>query len=89
MSELTDRLKSELRDFIPSIGRGVRDRLLEDMDIKIHDERENNIAIATMAMLDAGLSDNTVIEKLQKYWDLRRSETVPFLKWAHEQLEKE
>lgn len=89
MSDFTNRLKQEFQNFFPEIIQGVRGKVNEEISLQIQNEQERNIAIATMAMLDAGLSENTVVEKLQKYWDLRRSETNKYISWAHEQLKKE
>ena len=89
MSDFTNRLKQEFQNFFPELIQGVRGKFNEEVSFQIQEEQERNIAIATMAMLDAGISDNIVIEKLQKYWDLRRSETRSYISWAHKQLEKE
>ncbi len=89
MSEFTDRLKKELKDFFPDVMRGVRDDYSSEKQELLIREREDNIAIAAMAMVDAGLSDDVVIEKLNKFWDLRRSESKAILEWAHKRLDED
>lgn len=89
MSEFTDRLKKELKDFFPDVMRGVRDDYSSEKQELLIREREDNIAIAAMAMVDAGLSDDVVIEKLNKFWDLRRSESKTILEWAHKRLDED
>lgn len=89
MSEFTDRLKKELKDFFPDVMRGVRDDYSSEKQELLIKEREDNIAIAAMAMVDAGLSDDVVIEKLNKFWDLRRSESKTILEWAHKRLDED
>lgn len=86
MSEFVNFLKTEFYDFLPQLRQSFQERRNTDIENACFDERNNNIALAVIAMLDAGLNDEIVIEKLQKYWDLRRSETAPFLKWGHKQL---
>lgn len=74
------------KDFIPE----MRQRLRDDFESRIQEacfmERENNIATAATAMIDAGVPDADVAHMLQKHWDLRLSETGPFINWAHKQL---
>ena len=89
MSEFTDRLKKELKDFFPDVMRGVRDDYSSEKQELLIREREDNIAIAAMAMVDAGLSDDVVIEKLNKFWDLRRSESKTILELAHKRLDED
>ncbi len=50
------------------------------------EERDNNIAIAALAMMDGGLSPEQTLSMLQKHWDLRRSEALPFITWAKRQI---
>lgn len=64
------------RDFVCGIDANAR-----------MDERENNIALAALAMLDGGLSVEKTIALLQKHWDLRRSEALPFIEWARKRME--
>ena len=86
MSDIKKQIKEEVRNFIPELQQKFRDERESEIFIARKEERENNIAVAAEAMLDAGLDDETVVQMLQKYWDLRRSETESFLKHAHRQL---
>ena len=63
------------RDFI--VGIEVNARTVE---------RDDNIARAAVAMMDGGLSVEQTIALLQKHWDLRRSEALPFVTWAQRQV---
>ncbi len=49
-------------------------------------ERDDNIARAAVAMMDGGLNAEQTIAMLQKHWDLRRSEALPFVYWAERQI---
>ena len=63
------------QDFVYSIDANART-----------EERENNIALAALAMLDGGLDVEKTLALLQKHWDLRRSEAMPFVSWASRRL---
>ena len=63
------------QDFVYSIDANVRS-----------EERDNNIALAALAMLDGGLDVEKTLALLQKHWDLRRSEAMPFVSWASRRL---
>lgn len=80
-------VREGFRNFIPE----MRQRLRDDFEARIQDEcdkeRDNNIATATVALIDAGVSDESVVQMLQKHWDLRRSETVPLINWAHKKID--
>lgn len=88
MSRLTDDFKNELSTIIPDVRDGIRNRMEEDVERALIDERDNNIAIASIAMMDGGLSDEEIIRLLQKYWDLRLSEAQDFLDYAHKKYKK-
>lgn len=51
------------------------------------EERNNNIALAALALMDGGLNAEKTVALLQKHWDLRRSEALPFVEWARRQME--
>ncbi len=63
------------QDFVNSIDAAARE-----------EERENNIATAALAMLDGGLSEEKTLGQLQKHWDLRRSEALPYVNWARKRV---
>ena len=88
MSEFSVALKREFSNFPAELVQRFRDDRIAKIENACDQERENNIATATTAMVDAGLTDEVITQMLQKYWDLRLSETAPFLKWAHRQLKK-
>ena len=67
MSEFVNFLKTEFYDFLPQLRQSFQERRNADIENACFDERNNNIALAVIAMLDAGLNDEIVIEKLQKY----------------------
>lgn len=88
MSILKDILKDEIPNFIPDLRQSFRDNRDAAIEDACIDERNNNIAIATIAMLDGGLSDEVITRLLQEYWDLRLSETKDVLEFAHDRLAK-
>lgn len=72
-----------IQDFGLDVLQRVRNNIAAHEDEACFYERQNNIAIAAVAMRDAGLKDETIISMLQKYWDLRQSEAASFIDWAH------
>lgn len=78
---------NSIRESWPEIQQRMRDEREAVIQEACFEERENNIAKATLALLEVGADDDTIVRKLQEHWDLRRSETRPFLQWAHQQLE--
>lgn len=86
MSEFTAMLKNEFRDFPAQIRQRFQDERRAEIEFACSEERENNIACAATAMLDAGLSPAKVQQMLQKHWDLRRSEADRFIAWSQKQL---
>lgn len=78
---------NSIRESLPEIQQRMRDERDAMIQEARYDERENNIAKAALALLEVGVSDDVVVQKLQEHWDLRRSETRPFLQWAHRQIE--
>lgn len=58
---------------------GIREKGNERISEAAFEERIVGIEKATMAMLEAGVDDNTIIEMLQKHWDLRLSEATAFI----------
>lgn len=86
MSKVGEAIKREAKGLIPELQQRMRDERDSVIREAVEAEHSNNIAIAAMAMLDAGLSDSVVSQMLQKYWDLRLSEASEFLEWAQSQL---
>lgn len=62
-----------------SIKGGAR----QGIDDYILDEKITGMYKATAAMLEAGVEEKTVIDMLQKYWDLRLSEAQSII--SHQQ----
>ena len=86
MSDFVNKFRQEFTGFLPELQQRFRDERDSEIQSACNNERENNIARAALAMIDAGLDDRVVEHMLQKHWDLRLSETKPFLEWAHKQL---
>ncbi|WP_165056819.1 MULTISPECIES: hypothetical protein [unclassified Adlercreutzia] len=86
MSSFSEAIKQEARSFIPEMQQRFRDKRYAETQEAIEAERINNIAIAAIAMLDAGLRDALVMRMLQKHWDLRLSEASDIIEWAHLRL---
>lgn len=86
MSDFVNKVRQEFTGFLPEMQQRFRDEIDAEIQSACNDERENNIARAALAMIDAGLDDKIVEHMLQKHWDLRLSEARPFLEWAHKQL---
>lgn len=86
MSSIKAAFPEGFKDFIPAMHQW----LCDDYEARIQEacfmERENNIATAAIAMIDAGIPDADVARMLQKHWDLRLSETGAFINWAHRKL---
>lgn len=86
MSDFVNKVRQEFTGFLPEIQQRLRDERDAEIQTACNDERENNIACAVLAMIDADLDDKVVEHMLQKHWNLRLSETKPFLEWAHKQI---
>ncbi len=86
MSEFSNMLKNEFRDFPDQIRQRFQDERRSEIEFACSEERDNNIAIAATAMLDAGLSRDIVQQMLQKHWDLRQSEANSFIAWSQRRL---
>ena len=86
MSEFTAMLKNEFRDFPAQVMQRIQDGRRAEIEFACSEERENNIVLAAMAMLDAGLSSDTVKQMLQKHWDLRQSEANNFITYSQKRL---
>lgn len=77
MGAFKDRMVEELRAIPSELLHGMRSRLIEEpMREACEEERQRNMVLTATAMLDAGLADDKVTYELQKFWDLRRSETM-------------
>ena len=74
------------RDNWPEFQQRMRDERDAMIQAACDEERNNNIARATIALLEVGADDETVDRKLQEHFDLRRSEIRPFLQWAHQHM---
>ena len=86
-----------MNNTVSSLGRGVqnfgaellwriRDTIAEHEAQACFNERQNNISRATLAMREAGVTDEVITSMLQKHFDLRYSETLPLIQRAHDIL---
>lgn len=80
------KILQSLQNYGMWILQAVRDSIAEGKDEACINERQNNIATATVAMREAGLSDEIITSMLQKHWDLRQSEAGNFIDWAHSRI---
>ena len=69
-----------LKKLLLEIRQQLRESIMSWIQEECDMEREKNIATAATAMIEAGIADSDVAHLLQKYWDLRPSETTPFIK---------
>ncbi len=64
-------------------GRELLNSIKETANEKLSDaaleERILGIKKTTIAMMDAGVDEETIIKMLQKHWDLRLSEATDFV----------
>ena len=82
-NDYLDRLMDGALNVVDEAWNEARNNFICDIRA---DERNINLSLATLAMLDGGLSKEQTISQLQKYWDLRRSEAVPCVAWAQQKL---
>ena len=61
---------------------GIRAKANERISDAEFEERIIGIEKATAAMLEAEVSEETIIKMLQKHWDLRLSEATAFIENA-------
>lgn len=67
----------------------ARTGIVNDIAFKARlEERDQNLALAALALMDGGFSAEKTISLLQKHWDLRRSEALPYVEWACSKMEK-
>ena len=85
-----NNMKAKAGQFVLNVGRtvlqGTRNIIANHEMEACNNERQNNIAIAAIAMMDAGLANETITKMLQKYWDLRLSEAENYIDWAHSRI---
>ena len=86
MSKFWENVGNRVVDFAGELRDDVRHSIDVHTAQDCAAERERNIEKATEAMLDAGLNEETVLQQLQKHWDLRRSEAEQFINWASAML---
>lgn len=86
MNMIIEAFRDEFKDFPQELLHRIRNDNYERIENERNDEREHNIIIAAMAMIDAGVDDDTTTHMLQKYWDLRISEANEILRFAHHHL---
>ena len=71
----------------PAAGpEDIRDNVVGPEDRGPEHVCRKDLTKAAMALVEAGVEDETTIQMLQKYWDLRRSEAIRLIDYAHEQV---
>ena len=88
MSDFWKKTAQQFEGFGSELLQGIRDHVKSHEGDAVYNERIENITTATMAMYDAGLEDEIIIQMLQKYWDLRRSEAEKEIAFAHTVVKK-
>lgn len=78
-----NNIKQSVGNFFLDIRQSIQNDYAANIMAQRDVEREDNIAIATIAMIDAGITDDVISNMLVKHWDLRPSETASFISWAH------
>lgn len=82
---------TSVTNFLSDLGTEVLHSLRESAQQHLDDAALNEKLIgidnATMAMLEAGIDKETIIQMLQKYWDLRLSEATSFVNTHLKHLE--
>ena len=69
-------MKNRVRN---AVGQGILEGVQNYVDDKVLKEREIGIENAISAMLEFCNDEEKIIQMLQKYWDLRRSEAKWFI----------
>lgn len=76
-------MANSIRNAFAGFGSEMLEHIRNDAQNRLDDaafeERCIGIDKATSAMLEVGVSDEVVIQMLQKYWDLRLSEAKMFI----------
>lgn len=77
-------MKKSIKDSFSGFGieviEGIRERNHEMIDEYIFEERMLGIEKAILAFNESGIEEEEVINLLQKYWDLRRSEAKELIR---------
>lgn len=76
------------KEFLSKMLESIRNSAWSKIDEEVTKERLNNIALATLAMVEAKVHEKTVKQMLIKYWNLRPSEADEFYQYAIEKLSK-
>lgn len=79
---MSNTFREAFRGFGWELLDGIREKANERISDAEFEERIIGIEKATIAMVEAGVNDDTVIAMLQKHWDLRLSEAKAFLENA-------
>lgn len=77
-------VKEAFKGFGGEILESIRNSHREILDDAVFEERILGIESATAAMIEVGIENRTIIQMLQKYWDLRLSEATSFVDRQHE-----
>lgn len=79
---MSNTFREAFRGFGWELLDGIREKANERISDAEFEERIIGIGKATIAMVEAGANDDTIIAMLQKHWDLRLSEAKAFLENA-------
>ena len=79
---MSNSLRKAFHGFGWDLLNSIREKANERISDAEFEERIIGIEKATIAMLEAGVKDDTVIAMLQKHWDLRLSEAKAFIEDA-------
>lgn len=76
---MSQTFKETFDGFGRELFDSIRAKANERISDEAFEERIVGIEKATIAMLEAGVNEETVIKMLQKHWDLRLSEANAFI----------
>lgn len=77
---MSQTLKEAFSEFGSELLDSIRAKANERISEATFEERIAGIEKATIAMLEVGVNEETAVQMLQKYWDLRLSEAKTFIK---------
>ena len=86
--QTADKFLTSLKEeWIPDLKHRWREEYDSEIQKACNNERDTNIRLAALALLEVGTNDDVAANVLQKYWDLRPSQAQRFIEWAHLKLE--
>ena len=79
---MSNSLRKTLHGFGWKLLYGIREKVNERISDAEFEEKIIGIEKATIAMIEAGVKEETIIAMLQKHWNLRLSEAKSFIEDA-------